>query len=95
MHEVVFSCVLFRRQTRRLIERSHLVGKAANQALSKIGAVLPQPLRGSIDAATLVVPPDTDGERAHRLLEKAEAGCLVTNSLSAEIHLDATVTKAT
>jgi len=44
--------------------------------------------------ATLAVPPGTDEERAHRLLEKAEAGCLVTNSLSAETHLDATVSKA-
>ena len=44
--------------------------------------------------ATLTVPPDTDGERARRLLEKAEAGCLITNSLSAGIHLDATVSKA-
>lgn len=44
--------------------------------------------------ATLVVPPDTDGERAHHLLEKAEAGCLITNSLTSDIHLDATVSKA-
>ncbi|MGA7964842.1 MAG: OsmC family protein [Gammaproteobacteria bacterium] len=44
--------------------------------------------------ATLAVPPGTDEERAHHLLEKAEAGCLVTNSLSAEIHLNAKVSKA-
>lgn len=44
--------------------------------------------------ATLVVPSGTDKERARQLLEKSEAGCLVTNSLSAETHLDATVTKS-
>lgn len=44
--------------------------------------------------ATLAIPSGTDEERAHRLLEKAEAGCLVTNSLSAETHLDTTVKKA-
>jgi organic hydroperoxide reductase OsmC/OhrA len=41
--------------------------------------------------ATLFVPPDTNEERAQRLLEKAEATCLITNSLSASIHLSATV----
>jgi len=41
--------------------------------------------------ATLGVPQDTSEERAQRILEKAEAGCLVTNSLSAETHLNAVV----
>jgi len=42
--------------------------------------------------ATLDVPPDANEERAHRLLEKAEASCLVTNSLSGTTHLNAVVT---
>ena len=42
-------------------------------------------------SATLYVPPDTNAEKAHRLLEKAEAICLITNSLSASTHLSATV----
>lgn len=41
--------------------------------------------------ATLQVPQDTNEERAHRLLAKAEAGCLVTNSLSGSMHLNAAV----
>ena len=41
--------------------------------------------------AELVVPAGTDEAKAHRLIEKAEALCLVTNSLIAESHLDATV----
>ena len=44
--------------------------------------------------ATLDVPQDTNEERAHRLLEKAERSCLVTNSLSGETQLDAKVQKA-
>ena len=45
--------------------------------------------------ATLYVPRDTSEEKAHRLLRKAEAGCLITNSLSASTHLSAAVvTKA-
>lgn len=44
--------------------------------------------------ATLSVPPGTDQERAHRLLEKAEESCLVTNSLSAATHLVAAVNEA-
>jgi organic hydroperoxide reductase OsmC/OhrA len=32
--------------------------------------------------ARLVLPPGADAERAKRLLEKAEAACLVTNSLT-------------
>jgi organic hydroperoxide reductase OsmC/OhrA len=41
--------------------------------------------------ATLLVPPGTDVERAHRLLEKAERICLITNSLNAPAHLHARV----
>ena len=44
--------------------------------------------------ATLSVPQDTKKERAHRLLEKAEESCLITNSLSGTIHLDAVVLRA-
>ena len=41
--------------------------------------------------ATFQVPADTRMEKAERLLHKAEAGCLVTNSLSADIQLDTTI----
>jgi len=41
--------------------------------------------------ARLRVPEGTDTERARRTLEKAERGCLVTNSLLAESHLEAEV----
>jgi len=41
--------------------------------------------------ARLKVPPGTDSARAQKLLEKAEATCLITNSLSAKRHLNATV----
>jgi peroxiredoxin-like protein len=41
--------------------------------------------------ATLNVPPDANEERAHRLLEKAETSCLITNSLSGTTHLSAEV----
>jgi uncharacterized OsmC-like protein len=41
--------------------------------------------------ATLVVPPGVDADKATRLLEKAEASCLVTNSLSASTHLTCAV----
>lgn len=44
--------------------------------------------------ATLTVPADVDPAKAQRLLEKAESACLVTNSLSAECHLEATVVVA-
>ena len=37
--------------------------------------------------AKLVTPQDVDGDKAGRLLEKAEASCLITNSLSAQTHL--------
>jgi peroxiredoxin-like protein len=38
--------------------------------------------------AHLVVPPHTDSEMARRVLEKAERGCLISNSLKAGVHLD-------
>ncbi len=41
--------------------------------------------------ATLYVPPDTNQEKAHKLMEKAEASCLITNSLSGSTHLSASV----
>jgi len=41
--------------------------------------------------AELFIPVGTDEARAHRLLEKAENSCLVTNSLIADSHLEATV----
>jgi len=41
--------------------------------------------------ATLAVPPGTDLEKARRLLERAEAACLISNSLNGERTLDAQV----
>lgn len=41
--------------------------------------------------ATLSVPAGTDAAKAERILQKAEQACLITNSLKAESHLDATV----
>jgi organic hydroperoxide reductase OsmC/OhrA len=41
--------------------------------------------------AELVVPAGTDETKAQRLLQKAEDACLITNSLIADSHLDATV----
>ncbi len=40
---------------------------------------------------TLEVPEGTREDKAQRLLEKAEKSCLVTNSLRADSHLDATI----
>ncbi len=42
--------------------------------------------------ATLLVPAGTDTEKAGKLLEKAESSCLITRSLAAETHLEASVT---
>ncbi len=39
----------------------------------------------------LDAPPGTDEQKALRLLEKSERSCLITNSLTAENHLDAEV----
>lgn len=41
--------------------------------------------------ATLLVPAGTDSEKATKLLEKAESSCLVTRSLTAETHLETSV----
>ena len=41
--------------------------------------------------ATLEVPADTDRDKAERLLERAEKGCLITNSLMADTHLTVSV----
>lgn len=42
--------------------------------------------------AKLEVPEGTDIEKAHKLLEKSEESCLVTNSLNAAVTLNAEVT---
>ena len=44
--------------------------------------------------ASLVVPDAASVDRARRLLEKAERGCLVTRSLAFEAELEAQVTAA-
>ncbi len=44
-------------------------------------------------AADLTVPAGQE-TRAPRILEKAEEACLITNSLSAEVHLESNVTVA-
>jgi peroxiredoxin-like protein len=41
--------------------------------------------------ATLRVPAGTDEAKARRLLEKAEQGCLIRNSLTSDVHLQAEV----
>lgn len=45
--------------------------------------------------ATLRVPAGVDEAKAMRLLEKAERGCLITNSLKPPCHLQATIEIAT
>jgi organic hydroperoxide reductase OsmC/OhrA len=42
-------------------------------------------------SATLTVPPGADSEKAHRLLEQAEHGCLIANSLRGARTLEAQV----
>lgn len=44
--------------------------------------------------AALTVPAGADEARALRLLDKAEHGCLITNSLSATVHLNARLVSA-
>ena len=44
--------------------------------------------------AQLKIPAESDEGRAQRLLEKAEASCLVTNSLKAEPHLETKIETA-
>ena len=39
----------------------------------------------------LEIPVGVNTDKARRLLEKAEHACLITNSLSAEVHLEAEV----
>jgi peroxiredoxin-like protein len=46
-------------------------------------------------SVTLAVSAGTDIDKAKRLLEKAEAACLITNSLTAETHLETDVIIAT
>lgn len=41
--------------------------------------------------AALRVPPDTNEERAQRLLARADQSCLITNSLKAEFHLSTSI----
>jgi peroxiredoxin-like protein len=38
--------------------------------------------------AMLEVPPEVDTERAERILEKSERGCLITSSLSASVRFE-------
>ena len=44
--------------------------------------------------ATLTVPAGTDTEKAERLMEKSEAACMITNSLSADVHLEIEIIEA-
>jgi len=41
--------------------------------------------------AALVIAPDADQSRAEQLLEKAEKGCLISNSLSGTTRLEASI----
>lgn len=41
---------------------------------------------------TLVVENEKDRDKGQRLLEKAEAGCLISNSVKTRIHMEAEVT---
>lgn len=41
--------------------------------------------------ASLRIPAESNKDRAHRLLEKAEENCLITNSLTSKVHLTASV----
>jgi len=50
---------------------------------------VPQFVKISI-RASLTIPGDGNEERADRLLHKAEASCLITNSLKAPVHLETT-----
>lgn len=44
--------------------------------------------------ATLSLPDGAQPEKAERLLQMAEKNCLVTNSLSAQVHLETRITEA-
>lgn len=41
--------------------------------------------------ASLTVQADANRERADRILQKAEASCLITSSLNAPVHLETTI----
>lgn len=41
--------------------------------------------------AKLTIPPETNRAKAETILEKAEKYCLITNSMKADSHLEATV----
>jgi peroxiredoxin-like protein len=41
--------------------------------------------------AQLQLPAGADADKANRLLEKAEANCLITNSMKSEVHLETDV----
>ncbi|MBV5260876.1 OsmC family peroxiredoxin [Synechococcus moorigangaii CMS01] len=41
--------------------------------------------------ATLTIPPESDPTKGDRLLHKAEANCLITNSLSGTVALETTI----
>lgn len=47
-----------------------------------------------IERASLGVPAGTDPDKARRILEKAEKACLITNSLTAAISLEADISVA-
>ena len=42
--------------------------------------------------ASVRIPADMDADKARRLLEKAEANCLITQSMTATVHLETEVT---
>jgi peroxiredoxin-like protein len=42
-------------------------------------------------SAVLTVPAGTDPQKAQRVMEKSEAACLITNSLTADTHLETQV----
>jgi uncharacterized OsmC-like protein len=44
--------------------------------------------------ARLVVPPGTDRDRAHQIVEKSERNCLVTASLSTPVRLEIAIEEA-
>ncbi len=41
--------------------------------------------------ASVRIPADMDADKARRLLEKAEANCLITQSMTATVHLETVV----
>jgi organic hydroperoxide reductase OsmC/OhrA len=62
----------------------------------EVEGILERPERNSLFTgfnlvASLKVPPGSDLEKGRQLLEKAEHGCLISNSLSGTKHLEARV----